>query len=292
MNYRIKHITRYDYSDPVTLCQNLARLSPLNTVQQQCQKVEFNISPTPSYTDHYLDYFGNRVTRFDIPEQHQSLVVEVQSLVTLTERPQSELFSFDPPWEQIRDALAGGLTSNLLQAREYSFSSTFVPLFSGVRDYALISFTPGRPILEATHELMHRIFTEFTYDPCFTTLSTPVSTVLEHKRGVCQDFAHLAIACLRSLGLAARYVSGYIETLPPEGQEKLEGADASHAWFSLFLPERGWLDFDPTNDIVPDIQHITLAVGRDYFDVTPLKGVLYGGGQHQLNVSVDVARLP
>ena len=161
-----------------------------------------------------------------------------------------------------------------------------------MRDYAIPSFPVGRPIVDAVDDLVKRIHRDFTYDPQFTTIATPLLDVLKHRRGVCQDFAHVAIACLRSLGLAARYVSGYIETIPPAGQARLVGADASHAWFSLYVPEWGWLDFDPTNNQMASDQHIILAVGRDYQDVTPLKGVLFGGGKHQLDVSVDVERLP
>jgi transglutaminase-like putative cysteine protease len=160
-----------------------------------------------------------------------------------------------------------------------------------LQSYAERSFAEGRPIVEAVYDLMERIHRDFTYDPHFTTLATPLSEVLKHRRGVCQDFAHLAIGCLRTQGLAAKYISGYIETLPPPGQEKLIGADASHAWFSVFVPDTGWLDFDPTNNQMPMDQHITLAWGRDYSDVTPLKGVIFGGGKHDLKVQVHVENL-
>lgn len=291
MNYQIKHTTRYEYSEPVSLCQNLARLTPLNNEHQICQGTRFEVSPSPGFIGEHQDYFGNIITRFDIQEQHNVLEVAVTSNVMIVEKPQSLLFSFDAAWEQVRDEIARGLAPEMLLAKEFTMASRFAPLSPLVKAFAMGSFLPGRPILEATRHLMHRIFTEFSYDPSFTTLSTPIATVLEHKRGVCQDFAHLAIACIRSMGLAARYVSGYIETVPPEGQEKLEGADASHAWFSVFLPGSGWMDFDPTNDTVPGKQHIRLAVGRDYFDVTPLKGVVFGGGANQLSVAVDVKRM-
>lgn len=290
MKFRIKHTTRYEYAEPVSLCQNLARLTPLNNEHQICNSSQFNITPSPSYLGEHSDYFGNLVTRFDIPEQHKVLEVSVNSEVVVVERPQNLLFSFDAAWEQVRDEVFRGLSPELLKAREFTFASKFIPLIPALSDYARLSFTSNRPLLDATRHLMHRIFTEFKYDPAFTTLSTPLETVIEHKRGVCQDFAHLAIGCLRSIGIPARYVSGYIETVPPEGQEKLEGADATHAWFAVFLPGSGWMEFDPTNDIVPRNQHIRLATGRDYFDVTPLKGVLYGGGSNVLTVSVDVLR--
>ena len=185
-----------------------------------------------------------------------------------------------------------GQDSLAIEARIFALPSAMVPLERSATAYAAQSFTPGRPILEATRELMGRIFAEFEYDPHFTTVATPVAEVMEHRRGVCQDFAHVAIAGLRGLGLAARYVSGYLETLPPPGQPKLRGSDASHAWFSLLVPELGWVDFDPTNDQTAGDQHITTAVGRDFQDVTPMRGIFYGGGHHDLLVAVDVDRIP
>jgi transglutaminase-like putative cysteine protease len=163
---------------------------------------------------------------------------------------------------------------------------------AGITNYALQSFTPGRPIYEAVYNLMGRIYKDFEFKPGFTTIATPLSEVMKQRKGVCQDFAHVGIACLRSIGLPARYVSGYIETLPPPGVEKLVGVDASHAWFSVFIPNIGWLDFDPTNNVVPSDQHITIGWGRDYFDITPLKGVILSSGPHRLSVSVDVRRVP
>ena len=165
-----------------------------------------------------------------------------------------------------------------------------VPMIPELHDYAEKSFAKGRPLLEAVEDLTTRLYTDFTYDPGFTTIATPLADVVKHRRGVCQDFAHLGIACLRALGLAARYVSGYIETDPPPDQEPLEGADASHAWFSVYLPQFGWIDFDPTNNQIPADRHITVAWGRDYADVTPLKGVVFGSGTHELSVSVDCKR--
>ena len=170
-------------------------------------------------------------------------------------------------------------------------NSPFIQIDPAIRAFAEQSFTPARPLLAAMVDLTRRIFTEFTYDPHFTTIVTPLSDVLAHRRGVCQDFAHLEIACVRAMGLPARYVSGYLETLPPPGKEKLRGADASHAWLSAYIPEQGWVDFDPTNNQIPSEQYITTAWGRDYGDVTPLKGVIFGGGEHTLAVSVDVERL-
>jgi transglutaminase-like putative cysteine protease len=174
----------------------------------------------------------------------------------------------------------------------FLLESEFIEFIDGLKDYSQKSFSTGRPLLEAVEDLMLRIYKDFKYDPGFSSIATPLIEVLKHRKGVCQDFAHLAIACLRMQGLAARYISGYLETVPPKGQKRLVGADASHAWFSVYVPHLGWVDFDPTNAKIPDEQHITAAWGRDYADVAPLKGVIFGGGDENiLEVSVDVERL-
>jgi transglutaminase-like putative cysteine protease len=180
---------------------------------------------------------------------------------------------------------------DILDARQYVIDSPMIKTSAELGSYAQPSFLPNRPLVEVVRDLMQRIYKDFIYDPSFTTIATPLSEVLKYRRGVCQDFAHLAIACLRAHGIAARYVSGYVETRPEPGKPRIVGADASHAWFSVYIPGIGWLDFDPTNNTVPLDQHITLAWGRDYADVTPLKGIAFGGGQHTLSVSVDVLRL-
>ncbi len=291
MRYRIKHVTTYSYQENVSLSQNHARLKPQNTALQQCLSHQITVSPEPDYSIEYQDYYNNTVFVFEIPTLHKTLVVTALSEVEILAYPQQSLFENQQPWEQVRQQLAFPSDRQLLQAAEYALPSPLTPASEAIKAFALHSFTPGRAIIEACNDLMARIFNEFTYDPGFSTLYTPVSEVLEHKKGVCQDFAHLALAALRSLGLAAKYVSGYIETVPPEGQEKLTGADATHAWFSLYVPGRGWLDFDPTNNLMPHQQHVTLASGRDFNDVTPLKGVMFGGGSNQLSVAVDMDRL-
>ena len=233
--------------------------------------------------------FGNRVTYFSIQQSHGALEVTAQSEVEVI--PQSlPAAAATPPWESVLDRLQGG-RGETVKARIFTLASPMVPHNGQATDYARASFAPGRPVLEAVTDLMGRIFRDFEYDPHFSTVATPLSEVLEHRRGVCQDFAHLGLACLRGLGLAARYVSGYLETLPPPGQVKLQGSDASHAWFAVFIPDLGWVDFDPTNDQIPGEQHITTAIGRDYQDVTPLRGVFYGGGAHDLRIAVDVNRV-
>ena len=194
-------------------------------------------------------------------------------------------------WEEARRQLHTDLDPDILEMRQYILNSPMIPAMPELYAYAEKSFAEGRPLLEAVEDLSTRLYTDFTYDPNFTTIATPLIDVIKHRRGVCQDFAHLGIGCLRALGLAARYVSGYIETNPPPDQKPLAGADASHAWFSVYLPQLGWIDFDPTNNQMPTDRHITVAWGRDYADVTPLKGVVFGSGTHELSVSVDCERI-
>jgi transglutaminase-like putative cysteine protease len=291
MNYRITHRTDYHYAEPVDSGYNEARLLPRVVPRQQTLSSALLIDPMPSDYRERVDYFGNRVVSFSIDLSHRALSVTATSEVTIEPRSgRLELFEGDS-WEASRDALIRSTDAQTLLARDYALDSPLVAAQRGLADYASPSFQHGRPLLEAVHDLMERIHREFRYDPEFTTLSTPLAQVLEHRRGVCQDFAHLAIGCLRAQGLAARYVSGYIETLPPAGMPRLIGADASHAWFSVFVPGAGWVDFDPTNNQVPETQHITVAWGRDYSDVTPLKGIIFGGGKMSMTVSVDVLNL-
>lgn len=291
MKYRIIHKTTYTYADYVSLCQNEAYLLPRHTPQQHCRYSQLRIAPAPALLKERHDFFGNRASYFSIQAPHKVLTVTAVSELDLDYPDLHALPTHSPPWETVRDQIAADTSTEGLEARGYVLPSPFINPDAALAAYARPSFPPGRPILAALVDLTRRIFKEFTYDPHFTTIVTPLSEVLQHKRGVCQDFAHLAIACVRSLGLAARYVSGYLETLPPPGKEKLRGADASHAWLAVYVPEQGWVDFDPTNNQIPWTQHITTAWGRDYGDVTPLKGIIFGGGEHQLAVSVDVERL-
>lgn len=289
MRYRVTHITEYRYGEDVTLGYNEARLKPLELEHQRCLSAGIRITPVQSEMSEDLDYFGNRVTRFSLERPHRVFRVTAISEVVVNTPRLPETMTV-PPWEQVRDQIAQVAGEDVMLV-DYVLDSPMVKCDAVLRDYALLSFTPGRPLLEACLDLMQRIFHEFEYDSEFTTIATPLEDVMSHRRGVCQDFAHVAIGCLRAIGLPARYVSGYLETLPPEGQERLVGADASHAWFSVGMPGFGWLDFDPTNNLMPGERHITIAYGRDYSDVAPLKGVLYGGGEHSLSVSVDVAPL-
>jgi len=291
MKYRITHKTSYRYNEPVSLCHNEAHLILRNCDNQICTHRQLQIDPLPAIQHERIDFFGNIVNYFSIQTPHTTLTVsaiseiEVQSLKAIATLPAS------PPWEQVGEMITDSLAPMMLQAREFLLDSPFITVDDTLKNYAQPSFTPDRPLLEAVNDLMNRVYTEFSYDPHFTTIITPLSEVMEHRRGVCQDFAHLTIGCIRAMGLPARYVSGYLETLPPPGQEKLQGSDASHAWLSVYVPEQGWIDFDPTNNQIPGTQHVTTAWGRDYSDVTPLKGIIFGGGEHTLMVSVDVERI-
>jgi transglutaminase-like putative cysteine protease len=303
MKYRITHTTRYNYSQAVELCQNEARLQPRDFWRQQCLSTRFEITPEPIDFHERIDYFGNHLAYFAIKQAHKQLTVTAISEVMIFPEQQTlDLFN-QLSWEQAQSLLQETSMQgqsqdqmqdqvlDLLDARQYALDSPMVTTGFELGSYAQPSFLPNRPLVEVVRDLMQRIHNDFTYDPSFTTIATPLSDVLNHRRGVCQDFAHLAIGCLRAYGIAARYVSGYVETRPAPGKQRIVGADASHAWFAVFIPGVGWLEFDPTNNTVPLDQHITLAWGRDYADVTPLKGIAYGGGLHTLSVSVDVLRL-
>lgn len=290
MTYQVVHRTRYRYNSPVSRCRNEAHLRPRETDRQQCLSNTVDVSPTPVSWTERTDFFGNPVIAFAVDGPFDELVITSTSEVAVEVR--EPLPAVGPAWEPARDALVADRSRHMLDARQYCFDSPLVPSSSAVATYAAPSFAPGRPLVDAVAELTARIFEDFAYDPGFTTVTTPLADVLVHRRGVCQDFAHLAIACLRSVGLSARYVSGYLETVPPPGEDRLIGADASHAWAAVFVPGWGWLDIDPTNDRVVGSSYVTIAWGRDYSDVSPLKGIVFGGGDaHTLEVSVDVNRL-
>ena len=292
MKFHIQHVTRYDYAEPVSLCHSIAHLKPTQTRRQRCLGASVRVDPWPSVSREHEDFFGNRVSYFSIQQTHHALEVTAVSDVEITPSPTPEPDpGKTPPWERVVRRLYDKGDGLMTDARIFALPSPQIPLNASARNYAAVSFTAGRPILEAARDLMGRIFREFEYDPASTTVATPIAEVMKNRRGVCQDFAHIAISGLRGLGIPARYVSGYLETLPPPGQVKMQGADASHAWFSVLLPDLGWFDFDPTNDLIPAEQHITTAIGRDFQDVTPLRGIFYGGGAHTLKVSVDVNRV-
>lgn len=288
MQYRITHKTTWTYERPVTVCHYTARLEPRTLPQQSCPWHELHIHPQPTEKATRCDYFGNSSVYFEIEGSHESLEITAQSLVRLQQNAPVDSRA-TPAWELVRDAcLADQLTPTAV-AGEMCFASPLIPVDSVFAAYAKPSFPPGRPILEGVKDLNRRIFKDFAFDPTATDFATPVAKVLQQRRGVCQDFAQVMIACFRSLGLPARYVSGYLETLPPPGQPKLVGADASHAWVSVYCgDEVGWTDADPTNNVLPGSRHITLAWGRDFGDVSPLRGITIGAGEQALQVSVDV----
>ncbi len=291
MRFRVSHVTRYSYTDPVSLYHGILHLKPRETFDgQRCLSTQIRIDPWPAVNREYEDFFGNRVGYFSIQQAHLSL--EVTAISEVDVNPSAPP---DPaatlPWEIAIERLRERRSALMASARIFTLPSPLVPLHAEATAYAAESFPPGRPILEGASELMSRIFEDYEYDPHFSTIATPIAEAMAHRRGVCQDFAHVAIAGLRGLGLAARYVSGYLETLPPPDKPKLRGSDASHAWFSVLVPDLGWVDLDPTNDRIPAEQHIITAVGRDFQDVTPMRGIFYGGGAHDLMVAVDVDRL-
>lgn len=285
INYLIRHLTRYEYTEPVSLCQNLAHLRPRSTPFQQCQRTEIRIEPAPLNITELTDSFGNTRSSFSIEESHIKLVVSATHQVSLTGEPVPDR---SPVWERVLNQLRKDRNPDYLSAYEFLFDSPHVQVDRQWEEYARPSFLPNRPILDAVLDLTARIHADFAYDPEATTVATPLAEVFLNRRGVCQDFAHFQIACLRSLGLPARYVSGYVATNPPPGQPRLVGADASHAWVSVFCGDIGWVSFDPTNNQIPTDRHVIIAWGRDYSDVPPLKGVILGGGAHEVQVSVDV----
>jgi transglutaminase-like putative cysteine protease len=247
--------------------------------------------PTPSVRSKGEDYFGNPITHVTIQTPHPQLIIEAKTLVDIM-KPDPIHLDQSPPWDQVIQQLQTHADSPNLEAQQFMYDSPYITVDDATYDFVRECFPPGRPLLAGVMDLTLLIFQEFTYEGGLTDVSTPVKDVLVARKGVCQDFAHLEIAALRSLGLPARYISGYLLTHPPEGQEKLVGADASHAWISIWSPDLGWVDFDPTNNLIPGDKHITLAWGRDYGDVSPINGFMVGGGHHTPTVSVDVSPVP
>lgn len=290
MRYKITHLTTYHYTDTVPICHNEIRLTPRDGRGQNCLSHRLQIKPRPNALLRRTDYFANPSHHFSIMEGHKRLLVRAVSRVDVRP-PAWPAPESTAPWERIRDDVAAAVTPQSLEALQFTFDSPAVTIPAAARPYAETSFPAGRPILAGLLDLTERIHRDFRYDPRATTVSTPVEEVFELKRGVCQDFAHLEIAALRSLGLPARYVSGYLRTIPPPGRPRLVGADASHAWLSVYCGDAGWIDVDPTNNCLVGIDHITVAWGRDYGDVCPIKGVFVGGGTHRMTVSVDVQPL-
>ena len=289
MLYDIRHKTTFSYEEIVSVSHHVLHLAPRRHPHQTCYETETVVDPKPAVESVGEDYFGNPLQHLTVQKPHKQLVVEARSRVEVRPATTQVALEQSPPWETVREQLAA---LEALEAYEFVFASPYVAGGDAIREYALQSFTPDRPILAATMDLTGRIFREFRYRGGVSDVSTPVNEVFAMRQGVCQDFAHLMIACLRSLGLAARYVSGYLLTRAPAGKEKLVGSDASHAWVSVFAGELGWIDFDPTNNAIPGVEHITFAWGRDYGDVSPINGFIVGGGAHQVSVAVDVSARP
>ncbi len=287
MRYHISHRTTYKYANPVSVGNHVACLKPRSYAGNQLLSNTEHISPTPVTFVERTDFFGNTLWFFTVQESHKELVVESTSDVLRTLAPPS-VESASSPWEQSALPLAADHSVEALDAYQYQFESPRIRLQSDYAAYALQSFTPARPMLDALLDLTARIHRDFRFDSAVTTVRTTTEEVFRKRHGVCQDFAHVQIACLRSINVAARYVSGYLRTYPPPGQPRLIGADASHAWVSAYCRGAGWLDMDPTNDVAPTDGHVTVAWGRDYGDVSPLRGLILGGGGNDLRVEVDM----
>ncbi len=287
--YNISHETVYCYSCPVAVSQHLAHLLPRPVNRQHWRKHKLEISPTPTMVQERTDIFGNRPITFSIEEEHLQFSIKASGQVEVGNEllPETSL-----SWEDAAERLVTPQDEEDLEAAAFAFPSPMVCFDDAISNYVSDIFTPGRPLLSAALELNSRIFEEFTYVPASTRIGTMPPEILRERHGVCQDFAHFMAACLRSRGLACRYISGYLLTKPPEGQEKLVGADATHAWISVYLPSHGWVELDPTNNLVVGDEHIIVAWGRDFSDVSPLKGVIMGGGPHTVNVAVSVEPLP
>ena len=288
MTYNIVHRTLYEYAAPVSVSQHVARLEPRATNAQTCESFSLKVFPEPTLRKTRHDYFGNQLFFFTIQESHSKLEIITHSRVAVR-GPQSGAPETSRAGEEIARLFRDPVSPEVVEPYQFVFDSPQIRVSLELADYARQSFGGNTPLLTGARDLTRRIFNDFKFDTKATTVATPLEEVWEKRRGVCQDFAHLGIACLRSLGLPARYVSGYLRTRPPQGQQRLVGVDASHAWFSIYCPGTGWVDFDPTNNCQPGEEHITVAYGRDFGDVSPVAGILTGGGKHDVKVSVDVA---
>ena len=292
MIYEIYHETKFDYVALVTFSHNIARLKPKNSNTQRLLDYSLKIEPTPYETNEFIDYFENTNNFMLIREAHKSLkVIATSKVERLKEEIDKELDllkNIKLTVKDLKQRLSSYHPDDVL-AKYFLFETESIPMPSSeIKKYVLESFDENRNIIEATSEFMERIFNDFKFVSGFSDITTPIEVIFKEKKGVCQDFAQFAISALRSIGIPTRYVSGYIQTLPPEGKEKLFGADASHAWFSIYIPDFGWADFDPTNNKIPNEEYIILGYGRDYLDISPLKGVVQSSGNSSLGVKVDV----
>lgn len=287
MNFEISHRTIYRYSAPVAQSHHLLHLTPRSHVRQTVLRHSLIIDPAPASKAELTDDFGNPASIISIEQDHTKLEIHSRSQVQVQAPPPVET-SLSAPWNDVAAQLRGSLGPETFEPVQYTCPSRYIRATRDIYKFVRPAFPEGKPLLAAVQDLTAKIHREFKFETGATDAATSVEEVLRIRRGVCQDFAHLEIACLRTLGLAARYVSGYLLTYPPEGQPKLVGADASHAWVSVWSPEWGWIDFDPTNNLIPKEEHIAIAFGRDFQDVSPVSGVLLGGGEHDVEVAVDV----
>ena len=308
MEIEIIHDTHYAYSAPVSLAHHMAHLQPLQDEAQTLLDFSLTIDPLPAQRCHSMDAMGNTQCHFSLAQPHRKLQVRASSRVRLAPRFQGLLPEASPPWGEVAARLRYVAGAAYEAATEFAMPSIYVPRLRALRDYGAASLPPGRPLAAAAIELMQRVHADFKYQSQSTDIDTPLAQVLQQRSGVCQDFAHLMAGVLRMWGLPARYVSGYLLTHAPDGGEKLQGADASHAWVQVWCPgtpgvgsgsdTNSWLDLDPTNNVIPGVAgtggsgHVRVAVGRDYGDVTPLGGVIRGGGRHRLSVGVSTRQVP
>ena len=288
MRYKIRHLTTYDYDFPVDNYQGIFCLRPLNQSNQRCDFFELNVDPVPHAIEFRKDYFSNTKHYFSLHEAHKELKVTATSEVEVTY--QHAPFINNITCIEARNLFADNphLKLELLQ---YILPSRYTGSNEEVNAFAKSCLIENETLWESAKRLCQKIYSEFEFKSGFSTINTPIKTILKEKKGVCQDFTHLAIASLRSQGLAAKYVSGYLETTPPLGKEKLVGSDASHAWFTVYIPNMGWCEFDPTNNLIPSDRHIRTGFGRDYADVSPIKGIYFGVGEQKIKVEVDVTRI-
>ena len=290
VKFSINHRTTFSYSQRVSISHHVLHLTPRALSYQPCQRSGIVVDPVPSIRSEGVDYFGNPVTHLTVQTSHLKLEVHANAQVDVTPPLPLDLHQ-SPTWEEVCRQAEQSEDAESRDAYQFVFDSPYISGCEATYDLVKDCFPPAQPLLSGIMALTTRIYQEFTYKGGVTDVSTPIKEILKTRKGVCQDFAHLQIACLRNLGIPARYVSGYLLTHPPEGKEKLVGSDASHAWLSTWCPGIGWVDFDPTNNLIPRGEHITLAWGRDYGDVSPINGFMIGGGEHSLSVAVDVMPL-
>ena len=290
MKFRIRHTTEYKYQELVSVCHNRLCLAPISIPEQTSLAFEIKIIPTPDEVVNRIDFFGNNLIFFSTYKEHDHLQILSTSQVILQGKANAgKAGNAMIRWQDVKKFLSTDIQTSY-EVMEYALPSQHIPVSEAIRTYAADCFQDGTSLWTACNQVMRKIYNSIEFKPGFTTVNTPVEYVLKARKGVCQDFAHLMIACFRNMGLPARYVSGYIETIPAPGREKLKGSDASHAWVSVYFPTIGWVEFDPTNNLLPTDKHIIIAFGRDYQDVAPIKGIIFNSGSQVLDVKVDVER--